>query len=119
AEGEQRRAGAGGGEVDGAGEELVGVGRGEAAAGVGEAGPVQRDLGAGGRGGQGAIGGRGLVQEDGGRGGGGDVAGGVLVPGVDGLAAIAAGEGIGQAAVIVRARGDGSPARGRSRRGGG
>src|SRR5439155_13791206 len=89
---EQRRAGAGRG-GGGAGEELVGVRGGQAAAGVGGDGPVQDDLAAAGRGGEGAVGRRGLVQEDGGRSRGGDVAGGVLVPGVDGLGAITAGQG--------------------------
>src|SRR5207247_4700795 len=79
--------------------------------------PVQRDLGAGGGGRQGAIGRRGLVQEDGGRGDGGAAAGGVLVPGVEGLGAIAGAEGIAEGADVAGGGGHGSPAHGRGRRG--
>src|SRR5439155_25862212 len=92
-----RAAGAGGGDGPGGIDELVGVGGGQAAAGVGEAGPAEGDLGVTGRGGHAAVGGGGLVQEDRGRGGSGDVAGRVLVPGVEGLGAIARAE-IGRAA---------------------
>src|SRR5207249_1238825 len=119
---EQRRAGAGRG-ARGAGKELVAVRGGQAAAGVGGDGPVQGDLAAAGRGGEGAVGRRGLVQEDGGRSRGGDVAGGVLVPGVDGLGAITAGQGVGEeAAGVVDGRGHRGPASGAgggSSRGGG
>src|SRR5437773_8110476 len=57
-----RAAGAGGGDGAGGEDELVGVGRGEAAAGVGEAGPAHGDLGAARGGGGRASGRHGLVR---------------------------------------------------------